>query len=294
MTITQADHIETKVTPNTPNTLDGVQTTITRDGSPTLLDFSRDACGTGESMHSSHGALSESLHVYAPALELHLHHLHHLHHLNNAAAASASGASVSVCIVGLGLGYLEMITAALLLRYVKQSGYPLFKNIHICSFESNTQLVHGITNWLSGMDSLLHEQICASVAQAIPDVTSEEIKSLLRDLQHAGQWTILGRLDGGFTKQQRTKLGIAAYDVIFYDAYSPASSPELWQSDFLESFLAIHASNKGAVFASYASRTSLKQSLRQQGFILEPRRGFGSKRECTLAHRPRSFNLLEQ
>jgi tRNA U34 5-methylaminomethyl-2-thiouridine-forming methyltransferase MnmC len=240
-------------------------------------------------MHSSHGALSESLHVYAPALEL------HLHHLNNAAAAGATG--VSVCVVGLGLGYLEMITAALLLRYVKQPSDPLFKNIHICSFESNTQLVHGITNWLSGMNSLLHEQICEGVAQAVPEVNTEEIKSLLRELQRAGQWTILGRLDESFTKQQRTKLGIAAFDVIFYDAYSPASSPELWQSDFLESFLAnqvSHGVNSRAVFASYASRTSLKQSLRRQGFILEPRRGFGSKRECTLAYRPGSLNLPEE
>ena len=144
------------------------------------------------------------------------------------------------------------------------------------------------------MDSLLHEQICEGVAQAVPEVNTEDIKSLLRELQHAGQWTILGRLDGSFTKQQRTQLGIAAFDVILYDAYSPASSPELWQSDFLESFLANHVSHmsnishggtRTAVFASYASRTSLKQSLRKQGFILEKRKGFGSKRECTLAYR---------
>jgi tRNA U34 5-methylaminomethyl-2-thiouridine-forming methyltransferase MnmC len=285
MTITQTDHVNTQVSINPGNS---VQTALTSDGSPTLLDFSRYASGTGESMHSLQGAASESLYVYGPALE---------HHLNQTVTAGASGvfssASISVCIVGLGLGYLEMITAALLLRYVKQRPGQFLKYVHICSFESNAHLVGGITNWLAGFGAPLYDQVCMHVARAIPDVNTAEIKSLLRDLQQTGQWTVLGRLDGDFTKEQRTKLGMGAFDVIFYDAYSPASSPELWQRDFLGSFLSNHARNNGAVFASYASRTSLKHSLRDQGFILEPRRGFGSKRECTLAFRPRSFNLLE-
>jgi tRNA U34 5-methylaminomethyl-2-thiouridine-forming methyltransferase MnmC len=279
MTIIQADHVNTQGTLNPGNS---VQTAITRDGSPTLLDFSRDASGTGESMHSLSGAVSESIYVYGPALE---------HHLNNTESKCETG--VCIGIVGLGLGYLEMITAALLLRYVKQRPEQSLINAHICSFESNAQLVSGITNWLAGFGEPLYDQVCEHVARTIPDVNTDEIKSLLRKLRQTGQWTVLGRLDGSFTKEQRIELGMGAFDVIFYDAYSPASSPELWQRDFLGSFLSNHARNYGAVFASYASRTSLKQSLRDQGFILEPRRGFGSKRECTLAFRPGSVNLLE-
>lgn len=68
---------------------------------------------------------------------------------------------------------------------------------------------------------------------------------------------------------------------IIFDAYSNKTSQNLWEEDFLESFL--QTSLSGSVFTTYASTGVLNRALKKTGFVKIPKPGFKFKRESTYA-----------
>lgn len=69
----------------------------------------------------------------------------------------------------------------------------------------------------------------------------------------------------------------ATYDLIFFDAFAPATQPELWQE---ESILhALSMLKPEGRFISYSITGDLKRILRAQGYTIEKPKGAAGKRE---------------
>ena len=77
---------------------------------------------------------------------------------------------------------------------------------------------------------------------------------------------------------------IGAVDVIYLDAFSPGTSPELWQREFLQSLFEYLV--PGGRLVTYCSKSEVQRRLRSVGFQIEKTPGpAGGKREVLIAHR---------
>ncbi len=226
---------------------------LTQDGSPTL-SFG----AGGEWMHNREGAFSESLYVYGEALN----------------RISDRGPAVSVLVVGLGLGYLECLTAAHALSH----GWENWKMI---SFESDSFLREEFVRWLLGAGTApklvaAYNAILAQTSTQF-DVSPKALRAGLVDSLEDGRWHLHEALELTSTVEFPN-------DAILFDPFSAETSPKLWDDAFLRSFVEKAAKSR-CIFATYASRGNLKRVLESLRFTVDSRGGFGGKRECTLAHR---------
>jgi hypothetical protein len=223
---------------------------ITGDGSPSL-SFGE----TGEWMHHAQGAFSETLYVYGEAIRLAL-----------------RGKGNRFLVVGLGLGYVELLSAVEALRS-KQT-------IYLHSLEADEWLRAYFSNWVEGKEvpnpfQAAYDGMAERFAE-YGRVEASQVRAFLQKARELGQWIIEGRLEEATLK--------GPYSALLFDAFSSATDPELWSVGSLKPVL--EAAGPGAVFASYASTSELKRLLKTCGFRLSARAGFGGKRECTLALAP--------
>jgi tRNA U34 5-methylaminomethyl-2-thiouridine-forming methyltransferase MnmC len=72
-----------------------------------------------------------------------------------------------------------------------------------------------------------------------------------------------------------------AFDIIYYDAFSPESQPELWESDMLQRMY--DALKMDGIMTTYCAKGSFKRALKSVGFIVENIAGPRGKREITRA-----------
>lgn len=236
----------------------------TQDGSPSLL-------WQNESMHHRGGAYSETQYLYGKPLR----------------ALMTKKSHVDVLVVGLGLGYIEILAALESLKNKVQ--------VKLLSYESDPILVESLLFWLERKGNLVNppwklnkeepsylvptdvfDQIYTFFQSDYP----QEIDALfekLMDMYYRGEWLIQGALDEG-------NLPSKAYEMICFDAFSGKSLPQLWTEPFLQAFLAKSAA-PSCVFTTFACTGTLKRSLKAQGFTLNHRQGFESKRDSTLATR---------
>lgn len=222
---------------------------LSADGSPTL------APTDGEAMHNLAGAISETHYCYTQPY---------------AAMAQSLGRQPALLVVGLGLGSIEMLAAA--------SEKP---PLRIVSFESEPALRAGMTAWLKGeQDSGVIAKAIAAQASAAAKLSAcqaETIRERLAAMLNDGRWQIRAELEIASLPPER-------FQVIAFDAYSKATSPHLWRDDLLAAMLAQCAANE-ALLSTYAATGALKRAMRNAGFTLLLRAGFGPKRESTLAIR---------
>jgi tRNA U34 5-methylaminomethyl-2-thiouridine-forming methyltransferase MnmC len=71
------------------------------------------------------------------------------------------------------------------------------------------------------------------------------------------------------------------FDVIFYDAFAPASQPHLWEAPIMQKMYDIL--EEGGVLCTYCAKGSFKRVLKEVGFKLQALPGPGRKREITRA-----------
>lgn len=75
-----------------------------------------------------------------------------------------------------------------------------------------------------------------------------------------------------------------AYDVVYYDAFSPSVQPELWE---LEAFQRMYqAMRPNGVLTTYCAKGAVKRTLKAVGFEIEALPGPIGKREMTRAIKP--------
>jgi tRNA U34 5-methylaminomethyl-2-thiouridine-forming methyltransferase MnmC len=215
----------------------------TADGSPTV--FFTNADGVEEAMHSYHGAFSETDYIYGEGMR-------QLRELNGPYRCLS---------LGLGLGYVEMLAAALL------------PEMQLVTFEKQPELIERFQAWLE--DGALEpqwQQTYDAIATLVSAPMNEIKERLLSD-----QWQVYGAIEDQVDQIP------AQLNLICYDAYSKKASPELWQEELLSEILQ-RAANP-CVFTTYSSNGALKRALRAAEFELKERSGFAGKRESTLALR---------
>ncbi len=220
---------------------------LTEDGSPSLKP------ADSEAMHSSKGAFAETLYIYG-------------HGLKN---SPQEGNSFNILSVGLGLGYNEILWASYCLANNKNKSF-----LH--SYESIPYLSDSFIKWINNQQTELsktYDKILKLFSNEFK-ITEQEIRKFLRERYNHSFF-----IHPALTSINKTTL---TFNCIFYDAYSSATSPELWKPEFLESFLINYPDNHCSL-STYAAISALTKALAGQGFQVKKRKGFGYKRECTFA-----------
>lgn len=247
----------------------GFEIEITGDGSPSLhlLSSVDPNKAYGESMHHSGGACSETNLIYGQPIS----------------EVFKKIQNPEFMVVGLGLGYIEMVIA----REALLAGLGPLQIGRITSYESVPELRHFFIQWLHSdemaeQQSFLLPEVFQTydlVLQSVllgTAVAARELKSFLchffkstNDLQEA----LLEDVSY-----------LSKYHCILYDAFSSKTTPHLWAEDFLNQLLH-QATAVSCVLTTYACRGSLKRALKNQGFEVVVREGFQGKRNSTLALR---------
>lgn len=239
---------------------------------------------TSETMHSLRGAFLETVYIYGKAYDT------AVELLDQAALNPVTGAPPlttrhpRVFSLGLGLGYVELLSSALSIRHDRE--------LHGASFEAVPELNSSFLNWL-GLHSVDSNPstntglVPAHVYDDILNRTSKEtgvpdalIKSRLKEAIKSQSWSI----EGPLTAELSVSSLETPFHCIAFDAFSSKSTPELWTREFLDSFLA-KACAPVCVLSTYACTGHLKRALQSANFTLNIREGYASKRDSTLATR---------
>lgn len=223
--------------------------TTTRDGSPSLSRASLHADERHELMHHRGGAWSESCYIYQPPIRW----------------AFATQDQPSILSLGLGLGYLEVLTAIEALR----TG----KNFTLTSFESAPELRSHFLSFVQGQSVAPWESVYSEIF-ARAEVDGRELKTVLLEAYRDGRWQLREGLS------QESDLETHKYHAFLWDAFSTKTSPELWSEEFMAQVFARHSHHKSWV-STYACNGALKRALAAAGFEVHVRPGFEGKRQCT-------------
>lgn len=212
----------------------------TEDGSLTLY-----APTFGEHYHSTHGAVQESEHIY---LVLALR--------ERMSSWQEGDAPLRLFEVGFGTG----LNALLSWREAEERHIPLWY-YSIEKFPITPELY----------EALHYEGLGEE----------HEVKDQLLRL-HAAPWDEAIELSPFFTLYKlRGDLTTCTFperlSVIYYDAFSPESQPELWAEEL---FLRLgKASCSGAILSTYCAKGEVRRRLQRSGFLVERLPGPPGKRE---------------
>lgn len=226
----------------------------TMDGSPTLKDLQH-----LEPMHHSGGALEETELIYGRPIA------------DTLSKLKTENNVIEFCVVGLGLGYIEMT----IVREALKADIPI-QRLKILSFESDANLSFCFKNWILGLN--LAEGISRDydfILRLIGGEIAGKIKESLKAMSITDQFEILGGLNSESFKGKKA-------DCILYDAFSAKTTPEIWSEDFLYEFLK-EVAKPFCCFSTYASRSALKRALVKVDFEFATLEGFKSKRNSTKA-----------
>ncbi len=215
-------------------------------------------------MHSLRGAFSETVYIYGQAIQKTLEH----------------GLPPHFFSLGLGLGYNELLTTALLISWNKQQPTLQLNQLRAESFEALPELTQLFVAWLK-QEKIRNdfETAYSEILKRCSETTAvdpERIRTTLLRWIESKNWLLQGTLDS------QTKFTVSPFSCFLFDAFSSKTSPELWSEDFLTELFSTSSAAK-AVFSTYACTGALKRSLTKCGFTLNIREGFASKRDCTFA-----------
>lgn len=237
----------------------GFRIEVTGDGSPSLrlLKSLREDRPDGEAMHHSGGAAAETDLIYGSCIR----------------EVFSAVSKPAFIVVGLGLGYIEMLIA----KESLLKGLPI-QGIH--SFESLEGLRQFFYQWVH--DTELPWEISQTYDQAAGFILGESLvtKNQLKDFLKL-QFPDLSSISGALETTTEFKLPANG---ILYDAFSSKTSPDLWEEEFLRQFL-IKAAGSPSFISTYACKGSLKRALKEQKFEVIQKPGFQGKRNSLFARR---------
>ena len=201
----------------------------------------------GEHYHSTHGARQESEHIF-----LRLGLLHRLEGI------PMTDRPLRLFEVGLGTGLNALLTKVA----VEQVKRPL------CYYSIERYP--------------LEEELANQLAYS--DLPTEDLRAI-----HGAPWGedislspyfTLHKIQGDLT----TSSFPAGLDLIYFDAFSPESQPELWEEGIFRRLF--EASSPGAVLTTYCAKGEVRRRLQRAGFLVERLAGPPGKREVLRATRP--------
>jgi tRNA U34 5-methylaminomethyl-2-thiouridine-forming methyltransferase MnmC len=216
---------------------------VTGDNSQTLYSTRFNA-----TYHSTHGAVSESKHVF---IQNGLQYVHEQLNLK----------SINILEIGFGTG----LNAFMTYLYARQHAVK----IHY----------HGIEAYPVPMEAALKLNYTV-------DFTEHENR--LFEHLHVQPWNEVGEVSGffSFTKHLCSVEKFMCddkFDVIYFDAFSPSEQPELWTTEIFKKMFALLA-DKG-IFVTYCAQGQMKRNMKSVGFKVKALPGFGGKREMTRAEK---------
>jgi tRNA U34 5-methylaminomethyl-2-thiouridine-forming methyltransferase MnmC len=213
----------------------------TADGSKSILSGQ-----FGESYHSRHGALQESLHVFID---------------NGLKFKSLSRNNITILEIGFGTGlnaglswYFSEKHPHLQIAYAGIEAYPIDPEL-IQDLEYDTLLSFSKFN-------LMHE---------LAWNTNHALSSTFNFL----------KLKKRFEEMDYDK---SSYDIIYFDAFAPACQPELWGETMMAKMY--NALRPAGILVTYCAKGTFKRALKATGFSLEKLPGPTGKREMTRATKP--------
>jgi len=235
------------------------QCRITDDGSPTLVQTSTD-----DSMHSGCGAFSETRHVYLVG--------------SGAESSLAVGNSTRVLELGFGTGLGWLITAqAAIERHTPlfylalETALPpaaVIRQLDWHRFISNRELVDATIQWFADVESAI------ALQAKIPDLVFGDA-TLEVSLGDAAEWC-------SSPIHHPYKEPDQQFDAIYFDPFSPESSPRLWQTDIFSVMRSVTKTN--GRLASYCVNRQVRDSMTTAGWKVERIPGPpGGKREVLVA-----------
>jgi tRNA U34 5-methylaminomethyl-2-thiouridine-forming methyltransferase MnmC len=210
---------------------------ITKDNSPTLYSEA-----FGQTYHSIHGALSESLHVFIK------------HGL-----AEVAQIKQEICIfeMGFGTGLNAALTWQYALKHQLEITYITIEKFPITN-EVSTQFIT--------QDPDLNDRIA-------------RLQKVSWNEEHVFQQFNFQKIEGDLMNLEIKK----TFDIIFYDAFSPSSQPELWTEEIFSKMYDLL--NPGGLLTTYCAKGQVKRNLKNVGFLVESPPGPMRKREMTLARK---------
>jgi tRNA U34 5-methylaminomethyl-2-thiouridine-forming methyltransferase MnmC len=193
---------------------------------------------SGEHYHSVFGAIQESVHIFI-----------------RAGLDFVSKNTQPVCILEIGFG--TGLNALLSYQWAEQNNIPVvYQGIEAFPIESEQILQLNYSKLLNTNDSIFAE------------------------MHRGGENKKLGSLFDFSLRIERfeeARLGREKYDVVFFDAFSPESQPEMWT---VEGFKKLYDALKpGGVLTTYSCKGSVKRLLKGCGFQIEKIPGPPGKRE---------------
>lgn len=198
-----------------------------------------------EAYHSIHGAIQESEHIFIAA------------GLN--AEIFSSMKNIKIFEVGFGTG----LNALLTIIYAKN------------------RIINYHTIELYPLQEFEWKQLNYSVLE-------KKNKQIFYDL-HQSPWEIITNITDSFTllknniAMQNISLSENEYDLVYFDAFSPDSQPEMWsESVFLTIFKAMKS---GGILMTYSTKGIVKRTLQNVGFKIEKLAGPPGKREILRAYK---------
>ncbi len=209
---------------------------VTEDGSHSLkMD------GEKENYHSTHGALTESLHVF-------------IHHGFNEIIKKHKQARILEVGFGTGLNCLltlaESIKAKIRAEYHALEPYPV-------SFELAEKLNYP-------------ELIDPNLRKAFETIHSDnELHTRLSD-----DFTFVKYTQGLHEFRSDEK-----FDLVYYDAFAPAIVPPLWDLEAFRHVYELMSDD--SILVTYCAKGAVKRALREAGFVFESLPGPPGKREMT-------------
>lgn len=200
---------------------------ITEDNSHTIYNEE-----IGEHYHSTHGAIQESAHIF----------------INSGLRESKSVSSnLNILEIGMGTGlnvlltYVESDLSGKRINYVSVEAYPVEKEIY---------------NKLNYAE-LLGNPLLNKVLNEI----------------HEKPWNVPFYLTDSFilnkinAQIQDVQLAENVFDVVYFDAFSPQSQPELWTEEMFKNIY--NSMKNNGVLTTYSSKGDVKRALKNAGFKIE-------------------------
>lgn len=216
---------------------------LTEDGSHSVF-----VPALNEHYHSVHGAMTESMHVFIDA---------GFHYV------VPGRTTLNILEVGFGTGLNALLTfiyaaqADVSINYFAVEPYPLNNEM---LGQLNYPVLQDVAN--AGAVFMSMHNAPFDVASAISE------KFVMQKVSERFEVSVLP---------------VSFFDLVYFDAFSPAVQPELWTREVFD--IAAKAMKPGAVLVTYCCKGEVKRQLRAAGFDVKKIPGPPGKREMIRAIR---------